>query len=238
MDTMINGMTVMMYVKNVNRAVNFWTAIGFDEIHRVSLESSESVALTNPEFGNVMLQIYEEYYVKEKNPKLILSNPSLLFSVEDIDLTYELISAETKQISDIMPAAEEFTFNFNDFDGNQFSVRGPRIEHGISEEEIANYFDNLKRVKLISARDVEFLPDNALIFFGRVTSELSREIAEELSTVNSALNYVDTQNAKISSDLQVIMKKYAIEETDTALIRRMMDGSFKQFESVMAALKN
>lgn len=228
-------MTVMLYVKNVNRAVNFWTSIGFDEIFRVSLGTSESVAFSNPEFGNVMLQVYEEYYIKEANPEVPTNNPNLLFSVEDIELAYEAIAKETKRISDIFEVGEEFSFSFYDFDGNQFAVRGPKIEHGLRQSDIESYFKNLSNAKLINARDVEFLPDASLIFFGNVTSAVSRKMAEELAQFHGNLNYVDTQNSKISSDLKIIMQKYSIVD-DIALIRRNQDGTFKEYTTVNEVL--
>ncbi|MDR0297532.1 MAG: hypothetical protein LBI11_02650 [Streptococcaceae bacterium] len=214
---MINGMTLMLYVKNVRRAMNFWTAIGFDELATIPLENSMSVLLSGYDFGNVSIQLYEIDYIERTNPGIQTINANILFSTDDIDKAYEEISKETKRVSEIMPLGEDYTFSFFDLDGNQFAVSGQRLTHGLTDEMIGGYFNALKNAQLISARDLDFLPESSLVFFGKVTDLDSRELAAELSAVK--LYYVDMENLKLSPDLQLICRRYEITGAPVLLKR-------------------
>lgn len=226
---MINGMTLMLYVKNVQRAVNFWTALGFENLLTIPLEDgAESVVLTSTGFGNVSIQLYEQAYIRKTNPELEIVTPPLLFSTDEIDEAYEQVQKETKRVSEIVPMGDDYTFSFYDLDGNQFSVRGARIDKGLTPDIIELYFENLKHAQLVNARDIEFLPDNSLLFFGRVTDEGSRELAGKLSTINKGLYYVDTESRALSPDLQIICRRYEVEE-EPALIRRLSNGKFDTY---------
>lgn len=222
---MINGMTLMLYVKNVNRAVNFWKELGFEELVRIPLEGSETVVISNDDFGNVTLQLYGIDYVRETNPELAENKPTILFSTDDIMDLHEKINTVTRQVGDVVPAGDDYTFTFNDLDGNQFAVRGAKAGQELSAEVIDLYFEQLKNMRLISARDVEFLPDRSFIFFGQVTDGLSREFAEQLADAKRDIYYVDTQTASLSPDLQTILKRYEVSEVP-ALIRRNANGRF------------
>lgn len=228
---MINGMTLMLYVKNVNRATNFWTEIGFDAFAHIPLGNSESVVLSNDDFGNVTLQLYDVDYIRETSPEVLDNKPTILFSTDDIVEAHNVISKVTRRVGDIVAVEEgDYTFTFYDLDGNQFAVRGVKIGQELGPEAIASYFENLKNVKIVNARDIEFLPDKSFVFFGQVTDEASREFAEQLSDTKRDIYYVDTQTASLSSDLRLILKKYEINEIP-AFIRKNSNGRFITYKS-------
>ncbi|MDR2976266.1 MAG: hypothetical protein LBV19_03000 [Streptococcaceae bacterium] len=222
---MINGMILVLYVKNVNRSANFWMALGFEELQRISINESQSIILSNIDFGNVTIQLYEIDFVKRNSPEASTENPNLIFSVEDIDEAYELVGKETRKVSQIVPIGEDYSFSFYDLEGLQYAVRGPRIDPGLTDEVITNYFRDLSGAKLISVRDLEFLPENALVFFGRVTSRDSREFTSKLSGIRNNLYYIDIENRSMSSDLQLVCRKYNIVD-GPVLLRHTDNGEY------------
>lgn len=226
---MINGMILVLYVKNVNRSANFWIALGFEELQRITIGDSQSIILSNVDFGDVTIQLYEIDFVTRNSPEASTVNPNLIFSVEDIDEAYELVEKETKKVSPIVPIGEDYSFSFYDLEGLQYAVRGPRIDPGLTDEVIADYFRNLSGAKLINVRDLDFLPDKATVFFGRLSSRDCRDFSAKLSGIRNNLYYIDLENKSLSSDLQLVCRKYNIED-GPILLRHAENGSYYKVE--------
>jgi predicted lactoylglutathione lyase len=220
-------MVLVLYVKNVNRAADFWLGLGFEELQRITLDESLSIILSNADFGNVTIQLYDLDFVEKSMPEVVVVNPSLIFSVEDIDEAHALVEKETKKLTPIAAIGEDYSFSFYDHEGLQYAARGPRIDLGLTDEVMGDYFRSLSSAKLIGVRDLDFLPEGALVFFGRVTSRECRDFTAKLTGIKENLYYIDLQNKAISSDLQIVCKKYKITD-GPVLLRHSGNGLFQK----------
>ena len=61
---------VNLYVKEVEKEVDFFRSIGFLEIERHKMENSDSVVISPLSDGNAFLQIWDIEFIKKVSPKL------------------------------------------------------------------------------------------------------------------------------------------------------------------------
>lgn len=109
---------VNLYVKDVEKEVNFFTAIGFLEIERHKMENSDSVIIAPLSDGNAFLQIWDIEFIKKVSPEVANDKPSILFTVDNIEDMNEKLKKVTATTSDLMDANGKRSFNFQSPSGN------------------------------------------------------------------------------------------------------------------------
>lgn len=95
---------VNLYVKEVEKEVDFFRSIGFLEIERHKMENSDSVVISPLSDGNAFLQIWDIEFIKKVSPEVANDKPSLLFTVYNIEEMNEKLKKITPTTSDLMDA--------------------------------------------------------------------------------------------------------------------------------------
>ena len=103
---------VNLYVKEVEKEVDFFRSIGFLEIERHKMENSDSVVISPLSDGNAFLQIWDIEFIKKVSPEVANDKPSLLFTVYNIEEMNEKLKKITPTTSDLMDANGKKAFNF------------------------------------------------------------------------------------------------------------------------------
>ena len=111
---------VNLYVKEVEKEVDFFRSIGFLEIERHKMENSDSVVISPLSDGNAFLQIWDIEFIKKVSPEVANDKPSLLFTVYNIEEMNEKLKKITPTTSDLMDANGKKAFNFQSPSGNYY----------------------------------------------------------------------------------------------------------------------
>ena len=112
---------VNLYVKEVEKEVDFFRSIGFLEIERHKMENSDSVVISPLSDGNAFLQIWDIEFIKKVSPEVANDKPSLLFTVYNIEEMNEKLKKITPTTSDLMDANGKKAFNFQNPSGNYYA---------------------------------------------------------------------------------------------------------------------
>ena len=112
---------VNLYVKEVEKEVDFFRSIGFLEIERHKMENSDSVVIAPLSDGNAFLQIWDIEFIKKVSPEVANDKPSLLFTVDNIEEMNEKLKKITPTTSDLMEKKKKKAFNFQSPSGNYYA---------------------------------------------------------------------------------------------------------------------
>ncbi len=115
------NMCVNLYVRDVEKEVNFFTSIGFLEIERHKMEDSDTVVITPVAGGNALLQIWDIEFIKKVSPEVAEDKPSILFTVNNIEEMHEKLKKITDTTGDLMDANGKKAFNFQSPSGNYYA---------------------------------------------------------------------------------------------------------------------
>lgn len=116
---MINQLTVMLYVKNVEETATFWeTYLGFSQTE-LDLGPSTSIILSNDK--NFSLQLFDREFIKQVSPEVSLETPSLMLHVDDLAAVHQRLKTGPTFVNDISQHGDSLSFNFADNEGRYFA---------------------------------------------------------------------------------------------------------------------
>ena len=119
-----NEMKIMLYVDDVKKNVDFWTAVGFKELDRQEMDGTLVVEIAQSEKATTSLVLYDREFIEQHSPEVAGSSPSLMFYSDDIFDLYNKMQAQGTVLGELVQLGEEYVFNFADPDGNYFAVTG------------------------------------------------------------------------------------------------------------------
>ncbi len=117
---MINQLTVMLYVKNVEETATFWeTYLGFKRQAELELGPSCSIILgNNKQFA---IQLFDSEFIKQVSPEISLETPSLMLHVDDLAAVHQKLTTGNTFVNDISQQGDSLSFNFADNEGRYFA---------------------------------------------------------------------------------------------------------------------
>ncbi|MCA0987371.1 VOC family protein [Guptibacillus algicola] len=118
---------VMVYVKDQDQAVTFWTEkMGFEVIAEENagmrwIEVAPSMS------AETSIVLHNKDIIAKMQPDMNLDTPSLMFFTKELDHLHEDLSLKGVKVGKIVQMGTNRVFNFADFEENYFAV-GERIE--------------------------------------------------------------------------------------------------------------
>jgi len=82
-----------------------------------------------------------------------------------------------------------------------------------------SYYDNVKNFVKIDSKDVNFLNENAFIYFGRSSCPYCQEFSNEFPRLKQKVYYVDTQN-RMDTNLQSVRNQFNIQTVPSVIYRK------------------
>lgn len=118
----MNYLTVMLYVKDVDQAAEFWKkGVGVTQTETIELPKGFiSIKLTL--LNQVSLQLFSKDFIAEFSPEVITNTPSLLLQTSDIEKLHASLKKVSPTVSDISDMAGHRQFHFADLDEQYFAV--------------------------------------------------------------------------------------------------------------------
>ena len=117
---MINQLTVMLYVTNVEETATFWeTYLGFTREQTLELGPSTSIVLGNNH--NFSIQLFESDFIKQVSPEVSTETPSLMLKTANLEVLHTKLKTAGTFVSDITDLGGQHTFNFADNEGRYFA---------------------------------------------------------------------------------------------------------------------
>ncbi|MEB7784233.1 VOC family protein [Mammaliicoccus sciuri] len=115
---------VMLYVDNLDKAVNFWTDIlEFIIIEESPLQDGfKSFSVAPNKNSATSISLIEKEFMKKYSPDVSLETPSLMFKENNFDALYAKLKRENLTGHDIIEMSGSRVFNFHDGQGNYFAV--------------------------------------------------------------------------------------------------------------------
>jgi len=89
------------------------------------------------------------------------------------------------------------------------------------------YEENVKNLTQIEATEIENLPGDAFIYFGRGTCRYCCEFSEEFPNAGIEIYYIDTTHTSVDETLQKVRDMYKVQTVPT-FIHRQKDGNYKK----------
>lgn len=122
---MINSIgQVMLYVDDIEKAAEFWRdQVGFERIEKQVQGPQTSYIIAPQVNSEVQFVLHDKAEVAKMNPGMNLGTPSILFTSEDIEATYQDFIAKGITANPPMDFGFFKVFNFADHEGNYFAVR-------------------------------------------------------------------------------------------------------------------
>ena len=119
---MINQATVMLYVADVQKSVDFWQQ-GFDVTHLETTNLPENFITVKLYLDGVFsIQLFDKEFIKRFSPEVATNTPSILFSTQEIDKLHRSLKSVSPFVSDISDETGTKQFHFSDFDEQFFAV--------------------------------------------------------------------------------------------------------------------
>jgi lactoylglutathione lyase len=115
---------VMLYVKNQDEAVNFWTEkVGFSVISEEDNgQGFRWIELAPTKEAETSIILHNKDFIAKMSPELNLSSPSLLFFTDNLDKLRNDLSDKNVTVGEIVTMPTGRVFNFADSEGNYFAV--------------------------------------------------------------------------------------------------------------------
>lgn len=114
---------VMLYVKNQDEAVRFWTEnAGFQVMADESNGEMRWIEVAPVSGAETTLVIHDRDTVARLSPGLDLGTPSLMFFTEQLDQFHQKLLENKVTVGDIVEMPGGRVFNFADYEANYFAV--------------------------------------------------------------------------------------------------------------------
>lgn len=117
-------MNVMLYVEDIDQAVDFWTnRLGFTVKNELDLmENFKGYEIAAEVGSETTLVLFPLEFIEKYSPEVSRETPSLMFEVENIEETYEKFKDKGVHVGELVEIPDMKTFNFNDGQDNYFAV--------------------------------------------------------------------------------------------------------------------
>lgn|SRR5699024_500179 len=117
-------MNVMLYVEDIDQAVDFWTnRLGFTVKNELDLmENFKGYEIAAEAGSETTLVLFPLEFIEKYSPEVSRETPSLMFEVENIEETYEKFKDKGVHVGELVEIPDMKTFNFNDGQDNYFAV--------------------------------------------------------------------------------------------------------------------
>ncbi|REK61935.1 MAG: glyoxalase/bleomycin resistance/extradiol dioxygenase family protein [Cohnella sp.] len=113
---------VMLYVKNQDQAVKFWTEkLGFSVIAEEKNGDMRWIEIA-PKGAETSIVLHNKAFVAQMEPELNLGTPSLMFFSEHFDQLHNDLSNQNVKVGEIVNTPSGRVFNFADDEENYFAV--------------------------------------------------------------------------------------------------------------------
>ncbi|UOF91686.1 VOC family protein [Fodinisporobacter ferrooxydans] len=115
---------VMLYVKNQDEAVNFWTEkVGFSVISEEDNgQGMRWIEIAPTKDVETSIVLHNKDFIAKMQPELNLGTPSLLFFSDNLDKLHNDLSNKNVTVGEIVNMPSGRVFNFADNEGNYFAV--------------------------------------------------------------------------------------------------------------------
>ncbi|WP_284139792.1 MULTISPECIES: VOC family protein [unclassified Virgibacillus] len=115
---------IMLYVKNQDEAVRFWTEkLGFSVIaEENNSQGMRWIEIAPSENAETTIILHNKEMVAKMSPGLNLDTPSLMFFSEDIEQMRNELIGKHITVGDIVNMPSGRVFNFADDEENYFAV--------------------------------------------------------------------------------------------------------------------
>lgn len=114
-------MTSNLYVKSVATVAELFIKIGFVEIQRMSVGTSETIVLAPDIGGNARIQLWDIAFIRENSPEVADSKPSIAFSVHDLAEMHAKVAAAMQIYGEIQTVNGRSSFYFAVEDDQYFA---------------------------------------------------------------------------------------------------------------------
>lgn len=114
-------MTSNLYVKSVATVAELFIKIGFVEIQRMSVGTSETIVLAPDIDGNARIQLWDIAFIRENSPEVADSKPSIAFSVHDLAEMHAKVAATMPIYGEIQTVNGRSSFYFAVEDDQYFA---------------------------------------------------------------------------------------------------------------------
>ena len=117
-------MNVMLYVEDIDQAVDFWTnRLGFTVKNELDLmENFKGYEIAAEAGSETTLVLFPLAFIEKYSPEVSRETPSLMFEVENIEETYEAFKNKGVHVGELVEIPDMKTFNFHDGQDNYFAV--------------------------------------------------------------------------------------------------------------------
>jgi lactoylglutathione lyase len=117
---------IMLYVKNQDEAVNFWTEkVGFSVISEEDNgQGFRWIEIAPKKDAATSIILHNKEFVAKMSPELNLGTPSLMFFSENLEQLHSDLSNKNITIGEIVNIPSGRVFNFADSENNYFAVMG------------------------------------------------------------------------------------------------------------------
>ena len=119
-----DNMQLMIYVDDVQKAVDFWQALDFVIIDKQEVDGTMVVEIAPHDQAKTHFVIYDREFIQSHSPEVATNSPSLMFMSDDITTLYKKLLTLNVEVGDMIQMEEQMVFNFADPDGNYYAVSG------------------------------------------------------------------------------------------------------------------
>lgn len=115
---------IMLYVKNQDEAVNFWTEkMGFSVISEEDNgQGMKWIQIAPTKEVETSIILHNKELISKMAPELNLGTPSLMFFTKDLDKMYNDLFNKKITVGEIVNMPSGRVFNFADSEDNYFAV--------------------------------------------------------------------------------------------------------------------
>lgn len=114
---------LMLYVDDVAKEKDFWSAIGFEIINEMEMMGYASFDMKPSLDSSLILTVFAKEFIQQVSPEVADNVPSVLFESEQLEELHAQVSRVTDTASPINQ--EPFpNFNFASPSGLYFAVKG------------------------------------------------------------------------------------------------------------------
>ena len=115
---------VMVYVRDQNAAVTFWTEkMGFTVMHDKENDGMRWIEIAPREDAETSIVLHDKNLLEQMDTGLSLETPSLLFYANNFEQLRNELAEKGVTVGDIVEMPTGRTFNFADAEDNYFAVR-------------------------------------------------------------------------------------------------------------------
>lgn len=114
---------LMLYVDDVAKEKEFWSAIGFEIVNEMEMMGYASFDMKPSLDSSLTLTVFAKEFIQQVSPEVANHVPSILFESENLEELHARVSGVTGTVSPINQ--EPFpNFNFASPSGLYFAVKG------------------------------------------------------------------------------------------------------------------